>query len=74
MPRHVNATPGVARDIHERPVRARHPASFVADEIRASLLYSVTTTGVPSGALSKNGLAIPLGKRMHPCDAAYGGT
>jgi len=36
--------------------------------------YSLTMTGVPSGAFSKNGLAIPLGKRMQPCDAAYGGT
>ena len=36
--------------------------------------YSLTMTGVPSGAFSKNGLAIPLGKRMQPCDAANGGT
>ena len=36
--------------------------------------YSLTMTGVPSGAALKKCAAIPLGKRMHPCDAAYGGT
>jgi len=37
-------------------------------------LYSVTVTGVPTEAFSKNGLAMPLGRRMQPCDAAKGGT
>jgi len=36
--------------------------------------YSFTITGVPSGLASKKCSAIPLGKRMQPCDAAYGGT
>jgi hypothetical protein len=31
---------------------------------------SFTTTGVPTGAFSKNGSAIPCGKRMQPCEAA----
>ena len=36
--------------------------------------HSVTVTGVPTEAFSKNGLAIPFGSRMQPCDAANGGT
>jgi len=39
-----------------------------------AIIYSLTVTGVPTEAFSKNGLAIPLGKRMQPCDAANGGT
>lgn len=31
---------------------------------------SFTTTGVPTGALSKKMLAIPAGTRMQPCEAA----
>ena len=36
--------------------------------------HSVTVTGVPTEAFSKNGLAMPFGSRMQPCDAANGGT
>lgn len=36
--------------------------------------YSFTTTGVPSGAASKKRPAISAGRRMQPCEAAYGGT
>jgi hypothetical protein len=35
---------------------------------------SFTTTGVPTGAFSKNVSAIPCGTRIQPWDAAYGGT
>jgi hypothetical protein len=48
-------------------------ASWLA-RLESAISYSFTVTGVPTGAFSKNGLAIPLGKRMQPCDAAYGGT
>jgi hypothetical protein len=36
--------------------------------------YSVTITGVPTGAFSKKLAAIRPGKRMQPWDAANGGT
>jgi hypothetical protein len=47
---------------------------FVTDFQRQGRFYSVTVTGVPTGAFSKNLTAICPGKRMHPCDAAKGGT
>lgn len=55
---------------------ARSPP-FLGSELWISKLeefYSLTMTGVPSGEASKKCSAIPLGKRMQPCDAAYGGT
>src|SRR6478735_1077012 len=59
------------------PVRAfghgrHHRESFRGYNFPLSGLYSVTVTGVPTDAFSKNGFAIPLGKRMQPCDAAKG--
>jgi hypothetical protein len=45
-----------------------------AAETAASGIYSFTITDVPSGAALKKCSAIPLGNRMQPCDAAYGGT
>jgi hypothetical protein len=33
-----------------------------------------TMTGVPSSTALKKISAIPLGRRMQPCEAAYGGT
>ena len=41
---------------------------------RLQNFYSFTITVVPSGLASKKCSAIPLGKRMQPCDAAYRGT
>jgi hypothetical protein len=48
--------------------------SFVTVFQRQGRFYSVTVTGVPTGAFSKNLTAICPGKRMQPCDAAKGGT
>jgi hypothetical protein len=42
--------------------------------VPAKAVYSVTLTGVPTGAFSKNLAAIRPGKRMQPWDAANGGT
>jgi hypothetical protein len=50
------------------PVLKRRPPQVLLQH------YCFTITGVPIGAFSKNGSAIPLGKRMQPCDAANGGT
>jgi hypothetical protein len=60
-------------------VRLNH-ACFIINADRSGIwtgretFYSFTTTGVPSGLASKKCSAIPLGKRMQPCDAAYRGT
>jgi len=35
---------------------------------------SFTMTGVPGAAALKKVSAMPCGIRMHPCEAAYGGT
>jgi len=50
------------------------PAIFDRSESNQSSNYSVTVTGVPTGAFSKKLLAIRPGKRMQPWDAANGGT
>jgi hypothetical protein len=47
---------------------------YLTDPSRISHHYSVTVTGVPTGAFSKKLLAIRPGKRMQPWDAANGGT
>src|SRR2546423_1410020 len=55
-----------------RSTRPASPRKLSGLQLSLSGLYSVTVTGVPTDAFSKNGFAIPLGKRMQPCDAAKG--
>ena len=43
-------------------------------ETASAATHSFTITDVPSRAALKKCSAIPLGNRMQPCDAAYGGT
>ncbi len=60
------------------PERAFNTASITPKvsglQLPLSRAHSVTVTGVPTEAFSKNGLAMPFGRRMQPCDAAKGGT
>ncbi len=57
-------------------VRFDHVARFIVNanhgvvRTAVKLFYCLTITDVPSGLASKKCSAIPLGKRMQPCDAA----
>ena len=66
---------GIAAKSKRTFQRCGDDAESIRGAIRGQCLrYSVTLTGVPIGAFSKNLLAIPFGKRMQPWEAAKGGT
>ena len=61
------AVAGIGEAVKPNPLlsRSASPESIAPTTIRY-LSYSVTFTGVPIGAFSKNLLAIPFGKRIQP--------
>src|SRR5947207_135208 len=56
-PRHVNATPAVARDIHKRPIRARHPGQLRSRQNQGSAWPRALTTELPTVCAARRATA-----------------